>query len=168
MTRVANGVALRAFESLHAGAVGDHDANFGPQFAALDRVDDRLQVGASAGNQYSQFDRRPLCHRVSCSLPPSRLEQHGSAPAAAKLSDKVRRSAQAAQMSDDRVGVTGRHHGDHSEAVVKRAIHFGRVDSSEPRDEIENGRHRPTTATHHRFDSFGQHARQVLDDRHRR
>ena len=72
MTLGRNGVALRAFQSLHAGAVGNHDANFGLQFAAHDRIDDRLQVGARAGNQYAQFDRRMLCHRVSCSLPPSR------------------------------------------------------------------------------------------------
>jgi hypothetical protein len=64
-------VAASTLQTLHAGAVGNHDADLGAQLTTSGGVDDRLQVGAGAGNQYSQFDRRALCHRASLRLPPT-------------------------------------------------------------------------------------------------
>ena len=52
-------VAARAFEPARRGLVGDHDANLGLEFTALDGVDDRLQVGALTGDQNAEFHGRP-------------------------------------------------------------------------------------------------------------
>ena len=43
--------AARTFQAECIGAITDHCTNFNAQFATLLRVDDRLQIGAVAGNQ---------------------------------------------------------------------------------------------------------------------
>ena len=62
-------VAAGALESLRVGAIRDDEADFGFEVAAQNRVDDGLQIGAGAGNQDAEFDRRIFRHRISrCSL----------------------------------------------------------------------------------------------------
>src|SRR5579884_1836671 len=64
-------VAARTLESLGGGAVRDDEADFSTQLVALDGVDYSLQIGAGAGNQHPQPNRRPLLHRamLPCGMP---------------------------------------------------------------------------------------------------
>ena len=44
-----NRVAARTLETSRRGPIRDHHANFGLELAAIDGVDDRLQIGTLAG-----------------------------------------------------------------------------------------------------------------------
>ena len=79
-------VTARALESLRVGAIRDHDADFGFEFAAHDRVDDRLQIGAVAGNQDAEFDRRICRHRIE---PSDSLAQRIDTPRAPRATSPM-------------------------------------------------------------------------------
>ena len=67
-------------------------------------------------------------------------------------------------MSDNGVGVSGRPDRDHPEAVVERAIHLGLADSSQPRDQIEDRRHRPATAIDDNLHTWRDYAGKILHE----
>jgi len=161
-------LAARTLQPLHAGAVGNHDADLGAQLATSGGVDDRLQVGAGAEISTPSFDRRALCHRCLAPFAANRvgLEQHSSALAAATLRPgrQDKRRTQAAQMSDHGVGLARRHDRDHAEAVVEGAIHLSLADSSMRAMRSKIGGTGQTAALHDRFDPGRQHARQILDN----
>ena len=121
--RRLDSVAAGALESLRVGAIRYDETDFGLEIAAQNRVDDRLQVGAGAGNQDAEFDRRIFRHRISRGS----ANRH-SALAAPYFADNICPIFAAAQMSDDAVGLARGHDRDHPEAVVEGAIHFGARD----------------------------------------
>src|SRR5208282_5329041 len=88
----------RALESLRLGAIRNDEPDFGFEIAVQNRVDDGLQIGAAAGNQDAEFDRRIFRHRIARGS----ADRH-SALAARNFADHVGGKFAAAQMSNDAI-----------------------------------------------------------------
>src|SRR5215469_18225147 len=149
-------MAACALESLRVGAIRDDDTNLGLEVAAPNRVDDRLQIGAGAGNQDPEFDRRIFRHRIGS-------EKRNAALSARHFADDMGSILATPQMGDDSIGLARGHDRDHAEAVVEGAIHLAARDPAEPLNQAEDRRYRPTVAPDDRASVFRHHARQVFD-----
>ena len=153
------------FETVRSRLVRDYDADIGLEVAAIDRVDDRLQIGALARNEDAELNRRS--RSFDDGVDAVVIENSGNrntACAARHFADDVGALLARAQMFNDRIGVIGSGNRDHAEAIVERAIHFGLIDFAEPRDEIEDRRHSPGAAADSRVQVLRHHPRQILDD----
>ena len=151
-------VAAGALESLRVRTIRYDETDFGLEVAAQNRVDDSLQVGAGAGNQDAEFDRRIFRHRISRGS----ANRH-SALTAPHFADNIGGIFAAAQMSDDAIGLARGHNRDHPEAVVEGAIHLGARDFAKPLKQSENRRHRPAAPLDDRASVLGHHARQIFE-----
>ena len=113
----ANAVFLRARQTVGVRFVAQHDLDLRVELFRLDRIDDRLQIGAAAGNQNA--DRNLPCHK----FPQERMRR--AARAAANFADHkgtFRRSCLSVRMHA--VGMFLADHQDQAQTIVERAIHL--------------------------------------------
>src|SRR5271154_4465646 len=156
--RRLDSVTARALESLRLGAIRNDETDFGFEIAVQNRVDDGLQIGAAAGNQDAEFDRRIFRHRINRGS----AKRH-STLAPSYFADDVGGKFAAAQMRNDAIGLARRHNRDHSEAVVEGAIHLGAVDFPEALNQAEYRRRWPTAALDDGASIRRHHARQIFE-----
>src|SRR5215472_4841084 len=111
-----NIMVSRPNQAKSIGTIAQHEFNFGIESVGRDRIDDRLQVRAAAGNKHR--DREFLCHESFSGADNRALRSFPY------FADHVTLLAEFRDRLQHSIAVTFRDHKSHTQSVVKSTIHF--------------------------------------------